>query len=91
MSTVEDLERKVQSLRGQLEQAERSLYRARLEASGLVPQVTVLIHRDKECRFVSVRSFTISKKPWVYVQLKNKDGNWSERETLIYDNWSVKP
>jgi hypothetical protein len=89
-TTVQVLERKVQSLRDQLGAAEKSLHQARLVASGLVPQITILLYKGKEYRFTGVRTFTITKKPWVYAQQKNKNGAWSERETLLYDNWSIK-
>ena len=89
MSTVTDLENKVESLRGQLQSAEKSLAAARLEASGLVPMQTVLIHTGskKEFLFTNVRSWAISKKPWVYGKMKKVDGTWGEREVLLYSDW----
>lgn len=90
MSAITDLERKVQSLQGQLQQAEKSLHDARLAESGLIPNVTILTCKGKEYRFTAVRSFTISKRPWVYGQQRNKGGEWSERETLLYDEWAVQ-
>ena len=88
MSTVTDLERKVQSLRGQLQAAEKSLNDARLAESGLVLGETILLYKGKEYLFAGVRSWVISSVPWVYGQPRNKDGKWSERVTLLYSEWT---
>jgi hypothetical protein len=85
MSTVTDLERKVQSLESQLSEAKGSLYFARLAEKQLVPEKTVLMHKAEKFLFVSARFFGTSS--WINARKQKKDGSWGERVICLYDEW----
>lgn len=95
MNVIEDLERKVQSLESQLADAKQSLYRARLDSFGLVPQKTIVICKGKEFLFQFAgywpSKFEGERKPWITGCLRTKDGRWSLRQTALYGGWEIKP
>lgn len=83
MSAIEDLERKVQSLRAKLQDAEAKLHRARVEAAPVKVGDVVVDHRGEEFRVAEVdpRSYGVH----VRGNPRKQDGTWSRAVRHVFD------
>jgi hypothetical protein len=91
MSTVSDLERKVQSLRSQVAEAEKSLEAARQDDLGIHPG-DIVVWKGMKCKVSSFRMWPRTGepnrwKPWIAAYKPTKDGKWFKYTTNLYDEW----
>lgn len=90
MGTIEDLERKVQSLKDQLIQAETSLNSARLAACPISVGEVVVCKYGNERRKVSRREIRWGSTIYLHGYKHNNKGEWGKRESYIGSVDSVK-
>jgi hypothetical protein len=87
MSTIDDLERKVESLRAQLRDAEGKLRNARL---AVAPVKVGDVIRTKDYPQARVCHVTPEYGSYtIVVNLRRKDGKWGTSERYVYGRYEV--
>lgn len=92
MSTIEDLTRKVQSLRDQLKAASESLIAAK-EAACPVKRGDLVLCKGIEYRITHIRFHSWDNpedKPWLMGNPKRKDGTFGTAERHLYGDWTKR-
>jgi hypothetical protein len=70
----------------ELKECEQRYYKEKfgVEIDGIV------LHQDAEYLVTKVDHFGFPRKPWVEGAKRRKDGEWSKRSIVLYNNWEVK-
>lgn len=91
MSAIKDLERKVQSLRSQLADAEKKLNDAKLEVVGVrvgdIVKSTGTYHQAGKLFRVCEIDMVDSGKPWVSGNPQRKNGTYGTAKRGLYSYW----
>lgn len=93
MSQIEDLERKVQSLRDQLSAASKSLRKAKLDACPVKIGDIVRykgVNSKKNGQLYKVTGIDTDwglERPWLTGSPKGKDGSWGRANRNLYTEW----
>lgn len=94
MGTIDDLERKVESLGSQLADAKQKLRDARLAACPIkVDSIVTITGGRWKGRKGRVRAVLLSAahvpKPWLRVSFPKVNGAWSVSEHSVYTDWEI--
>jgi hypothetical protein len=50
----------------------------------------IVLHQGAEYLVTQIDHFGFPRKPWVEGAKRRKDGEWSQRSIVLYNNWEVK-